>query len=299
LLTRRSLLTLAVGGLAAAVSAAVYPFAEALGRPRVTSYRLTPQRWPTGLSLRICILADFHACRPWMTGERIAGICDQAQALDADLILLLGDYLPGVRLMTDPISTAEWARPLGRLSAPLGVHAVLGNHDYWEDEAVQNNPGTESFVAHALSEVGVSVLINRAIRVEKDGRHIWLAGLGDQLALLPGKRYERAVGAGLDDLDATLSMVTDDAPVLLMAHEPDIFLAPDPRVDLTFSGHTHGGQLNLFGWRPFSASRGSEIYPAGSYRRDGKDLIVSRGLGCSSLPLRIGSPPEILSIELG
>ncbi len=297
MLTRRSLIKLLASGFVAAVGSVAYPFLEAFAKPRIQSYRLTPKRWTTGLSLKICVIADMHACRPWMDGRRVASICDQAQALDADMILLLGDYMPAIHKLAEPIAVEDWSTPLGRLRAPLGVHAVLGNHDYWSDIAFQRDPSREPLVRQALQAAGVSVLINQALRLEKDGRAFWLAGLGDQIALLA--RYGHGYGRGVDDLRSTLSQVTDDAPVIMMAHEPDIFLDPDPRVSVTLSGHTHGGQVNLFGWRPVNASYGSAIYPAGLFREAQGDLIVSRGLGCSSLPIRLGSWPEILLIELG
>jgi predicted MPP superfamily phosphohydrolase len=86
--------------------------------------------------------------------------------------------------------------------------------------------------------------------------------------------------------------------VILMAHEPDIFPQVTKRVSLTLSGHTHGGQVDVFGWRPVAASLGSRRYPAGHFREYGRDLIVSRGLGCTGLPIRFGAWPEILEIDL-
>ena len=105
--------------------------------------------------------------------------------------------------------------------------------------------------------------------------------------------------AGLDDLEATLGQITDHAPVLLLAHEPDVFTDVPDRVSVTLSGHTHGGQINIFGWRPWAASRGSRRFPAGYFNVGGRELIVSRGLGCSSVPIRFGNWPEILLVELG
>lgn len=73
---------------------------------------------------------------------------------------------------------------------------------------------------------------------------------------------------------------------------------PD-RVSLTLSGHTHGGQISLLGWRPWAASLGSRRFPAGHYSVEGRELIVSRGLGCSVIPVRIGNWPEIVMLDLG
>jgi uncharacterized protein len=100
-------------------------------------------------------------------------------------------------------------------------------------------------------------------------------------------------------LPAMLAPITDDAPVILMAHEPDIFPKVPARVSLTLSGHTHGGQVRVMGYSPVVPSRYGNRYAYGHIREDNRDLIVSGGLGCSMIPVRLGVPPEILLIELG
>ena len=131
---------------------------------------------------------------------------------------------------------------------------------------------------------------------------VWLAGLGDQWAFPrwlqpPGVRR---IHRGIDDLVSTLAMITDDAPLILMAHEPDIFARAPARIALTVSGHTHGGQVRLFGWSPVVPSRYGNRYAYGHIVENGRNLIVSAGLGVSSkMPLRLGAPPEIVLIELG
>ena len=188
------------------------------------------------------------------------------------------------------------------LSAPLGVHAIMGNHDYWEDKSFQRDPTIETFGEKALSNVGIPVYVNRSIRLEKDGFPFWLAGLGDQAALLPSKALNRRWMRGIDDLPATLAQVTDEAPIVLLAHEPDVFADisdKPPRISLTLSGHTHGGQINLFGWTPIVPSRYGSRYIGGHIVENGNHIIVSQGLGCSGLPIRFGSWPEILEIDLG
>ncbi|WP_117191799.1 metallophosphoesterase [Rhizobium terrae] len=299
MINRRTFLKAFVGGVAGLFALAAYPVVEVMARPRLTRYAVTPTRWTSGLKLRVAVIADIHACEPWMSVGRIQAICDAANGLDADIILLLGDYVSGMNAVTDHIPASNWAQALARLKAPLGVHAVLGNHDHWEDLLFQRDPLAENIAAGALRAVGIPTYINEAVRLEKDGHGFWLAGLGDQMALRPGKDFGRAGLHGIDDLPGTLAQVTDGSPVLLMAHEPDIFPQVDDRVSLTLSGHTHGGQIDIFGWRPVAASPGSRRYPAGHYREQRRDLIVSRGLGCSILPIRVGSRPEIVVIELG
>jgi predicted MPP superfamily phosphohydrolase len=93
--------------------------------------------------------------------------------------------------------------------------------------------------------------------------------------------------------------VTDDAPVILLAHEPDIFPRVPEQVSLTLSGHTHGGQVRLFGYSPVVPSRFGNRYAYGHIVESGRSLIVSGGLGCAILPVRFGVPPEIVLIDVG
>jgi len=299
MITRRGVLKLFGVGVLGLIATAAYPFIEALARPRVTNYALTPRGWPAGFRLKAAVIADIHACEPWMDLQRIEDLCRQTQELGADVILLLGDYVSGMRLGTGQVANADWATALGKLSAPLGVHAVLGNHDYWEDRAFQLDHSAMPRARTALIDAGIATYVNEAIRLEKDGQGFWLAGLGDQMGILPGRPHDGRRTSGLDDLDGTLAQITDDAPILLLAHEPDIFRKVPDRVSLTLSGHTHGGQISLFGWRPWAASLGSRRFPAGYYSVEHKELIVSRGLGCSVIPMRIGNWPEIVVLDLG
>lgn len=290
MLTRRSFVrTLGALMLSGVASGAYAVGIEPVGRPRVVRYNLVPNRWPAGLKLRLVILADLHACRPWMPPRRIGDICDQANALEGDMILLLGDFLSGMRMGGNRVTSDEWAGKLARLAAPLGVHAVMGNHD-WIDDPGAMIAGTGPTIVHkALASINVPVYENQAARFEKDGEGFWLAGLADQI----GPRE------GLDDLPGTLAQVTDEAPVILMAHEPDVFPTVPDRVSVTLSGHTHGGQIRLFGYSPIVPSRYRNRYAYGHIVEDECNLIVSGGLGCSIAPIRFGSPPEIVVVELG
>ncbi len=96
-----------------------------------------------------------------------------------------------------------------------------------------------------------------------------------------------------------MEQITDDAPVVLMAHEPDIFPEVPARVALTVAGHTHGGQVRLAGYAPYVPSKYGRRYVYGHIVEEGRNLVVSGGLGCSGVPLRFGSPPEIVLVEIG
>ena len=300
MITRRGFLRFIGGSLLSAMSFSAYAVGiEPMLLTHVKRYSLTPPGWPDGLKLRVVALSDIHACRPWMTPERIRSLVEQANALQPDLIVLLGDYVAGTRLATDWVDAAEWAPALAGLKAPLGVLAILGNHDWWEDRSAQRAGHGPTISGKALEAAGIRVMENDAVRIEKDGHGVWVAGLADQLALRPGKAWKRKHFIGLDDLEGTLAQVTDSSPIILLAHEPDIFPDVPGRVALTLSGHTHGGQVRLLGYSPVVPSRFGNRYAYGHIVEDDRHLIVSGGLGFSIVPVRFGVRPEIVSIELG
>ncbi|UPK36634.1 metallophosphoesterase [Bradyrhizobium sp. 186] len=299
MITRRHLIR-SIGGLSAlGISTAAYGVGvEPVLRLRVTRYHPTPRQWPADFPLKIAVIADIHACDPWMPLERIEAIVERTNALNADLIVLLGDYVAGLHQVTRIIPSNEWAKVLAGLKAPLGVHAVMGNHDYWDDTTVQQ-AGHGTTIAHrALEAAGIPVYENDVVRLTKDGRPFWLAGLGDQLAFLPARRFRSTGRFGADDLTTTLAKVTDDAPVILLAHEPNIAPRVPARVALQLSGHTHGGQIRLLGWSPAVPPQHGLRLAYGHFRLK-CDVIISGGLGCSIIPVRVGVPPEIVEVTLG
>jgi predicted MPP superfamily phosphohydrolase len=296
--SRRRFLRSIAGLSAFGVSTASYGVGIEPELLRVTRYHPKPPQWPADFPLTIAVLTDLHACDPWMSIARIGEIVARTNALKPDLVVLLGDYVAGHHHVTRFIPANEWAAALANLKAPLGVHAVMGNHDYWVDRAVQQAGHGKSVAHRAIEAAGIPVYENDAVQLAKDGRPFWLLGLGDQLAFLPARRRGLVTRTGIDDLGATLAKVTDDAPVILLAHEPDIALRVPSRVALQLSGHTHGGQVRLFGWTPAVRPEQGVQFAYGHLRLK-CDVIVSGGLGCSTLPLRVGIPPEIVLVTLG
>jgi predicted MPP superfamily phosphohydrolase len=292
--TRRSVLKVLAGSVAALGTGGAYAsWVEPAYRLTVAHYDIAPPGWPAELHLTIAVIADIHVGEPHMSLERAEQIVARTNALGADLILLLGDYAAGHRFVTRRVSLRDFAGAAGALKAPLGTYAILGNHDWWDDPTAQRLGRGPVLAASELMRVGIPVLENDGVRLEKDGRPFWLLGLGDQLALLRGSLI------GVDDLPATLAKLTDDAPAILLAHEPDIFPQVPDRVALTLSGHTHGGQVRLFGFSPVVPSRFGNRYAYGHIVDNGRHLIVSGGLGTSIMPVRFGVPPEIVLVELG
>jgi hypothetical protein len=290
--SRRGLLRAGFGlagaaGLVIPGSTAAYAGVEAATDLVITDYWPVPPAWPDKQHLSITVIADLHAGGPNMGLARVGQVVDAANALGSDLTVVLGDYFATHKFITEHVPHAAWAAELARLKAPLGVYAIFGNHDWWFDI-----DGTRA----ALAKVRIPVLENNAVLLGRPGRRFWLAGLGDQLAYQLGPNEFR----GVDDLPATLAHVRSDDPVILLAHEPDIFTNVPDRVALTLAGHTHGGQIKFPMLPPLwvPSQYGARFAYGHIVERD-RHMIVSGGLGTSFVPLRLGVPPEIVRVRLG
>lgn len=219
-------------------------------------------------TLTAAFASDFHA--GVTTDPRVLQrACELLELAKPDVLLLGGDFV------SLDARDVEWLAPLlGRISAPLGRFAVLGNHDHWN--------GADR-VIRALETGGIEVLINRNRRLPSPFQHTWVCGLDDFLC---GEPDARAALAGAEGTRIVLM----HAPANLLDLEGE-------RFELALCGHTHGGQIALPGGTPLHAGPGpfSRDYNRGRFRMDhGGTLIVSVGLGCSTLPIRLNSEPEIV-----
>jgi len=285
----------AFGWAAAGVGSDALAFEPAF-RLNVTSYQLSPPRWPRELKLKAAVIADIHACEPWMPASRIRGIAELANSLKPDVIFLLGDFAGGHRFVTGPVMPEEWSNALSVLQAPLGAYAVLGNHDWWHGPLPGMPADKAQGVRRALLSTGIEVLENRALLLKKDGQPFWVAGLGDQIAEKVGHRVFR----GHDDLAGTMAQIKSSAPAILLAHEPAIFARAPERISLTLCGHTHGGQVNI----PFIGEQLITSYYEldwvyGHIVERGRHLLISAGLGTSIAPIRFMRPPELVEVVIG
>ena len=235
--------------------------------------------WPQALrGLRIAILADLHIGSPYNGLDSLRNIVRQANDLEPDLILLPGDFVIQGVLGGEQIHPDAIAPVLAELRAPLGVYAVMGNHDWW----LRRPP---ELIA-AFRANGIPVLLDEAVRVERDETAFWIVGIGDY--------WETP-----HDVDAALEATTDGAPVIAFTHNPDVFPEIPARVTLTIAGHTHGGQVYVpFVGRPVVPSEFGQRYAIGLIREQGRMLYVSSGVGTSILPVRFLVPPEITVLEL-
>jgi predicted MPP superfamily phosphohydrolase len=243
---------------------------------RVSAYTV-PQPAPALKGLRIAVISDLHAGSPYIDTAKLDRLVAMTNAARPDLILLTGDYVitnvVGGRYM--PIDTV--VAHLKGLHAPLGVFAVMGNHDRWDNA---------DHIVSAFRAEGVSVLENAHVMLPPPRNGIALVGLGDREN--GGPKVKRSL-AGIT------------GPALCFVHSPDVFPRLPPTCALTVAGHTHGGQV----WLPFlgrpavsSVSRFGQRYAIGVIRENNKTLFVSSGVGTSILPLRFGVPPEISLLTL-
>ncbi len=278
-LTRRRFLQL--GGLGAAgvtVATASSGFAQT-HQVVVEKVEVWLERLPKELDgLTIVHLSDFH-----YASERdstvIRAAVRAANALNPDIVVLTGDYVT-VSMNRSSLSSAQGAMPctqiLSGLRAPMGIFAVLGNHD-------QCNP---QFIVRSFENHGITVLKNYALHVERGGARLWLAGVDDVLEGKP--RLEKA-----------LRTIARGELTILLAHEPDFADAvKDYPVDLQLSGHSHGGQIRL----PFAGATYlpplARKYPNGLRRLGPLTLYTNRGLGTVVLPVRFNCPPEVTLLTL-
>jgi len=234
--------------------------------------------WPSDLNgLRIAAVSDIHAGSPFIDDNKLRLLVERTNATRPDLIVLLGDYMVRDSWHSSQMQPEQIARALKSLQAPLGVYAVLGNHDWWYDV---------SRVRAAFETNGIRVIDNYVVRLEKNGRGFYVVGIADAWSLT-------------DDIAGTASRVPPGEPAIAVTHNPDIL----PRLPLTFqltlAGHTHGGQVNLpFIGRRIVPSEFGQRYAAGHVEEEGKHLFVTTGVGTSVFPVRFRVPPEIAVLTL-
>jgi hypothetical protein len=220
-----------------------------------------------GTALRIAFASDFHA-GPTTSPALLDAAVDTLTAAQADLLLLGGDFV-SLRASYAPRLLAR----LADVPAPLGRYAVLGNHDYWADA-----PG----IVGMLESAGITMLTNRGIRLPTPFDAVVVSGIDDHTS-------------GTPDAGAAFA---NEAPVrVVLMHAPSGLLdIGERRFDVALCGHTHGGQVALPDGRPLLVAHGrlSRRFSSGRYHLDGGGtLLVSRGVGCTTLPVRVNAPAAV------
>lgn len=271
-MTRREFVRSAgVAGLATLVAAAA-PYQP----PRSFVVSREERRIP-GITrpLRLVFLTDLHL-GPYLGERELQRWVDATLRLEPDAVLLGGDLVD--RNYRGDL--AELAAHLPRLSAPLGVYAVLGNHDHARFPRL--TPMLE-----LLETSGVELLVNSAVRVRDDlvltGLDDFRVGRPDMAAALASAAHLRGGGGGA---------------VTLLSHNPDVIPELPGGVDLVLSGHTHGGQVRLPFLGPVITSSAYGRRYASGWVDDPMPAYVSRGLGVTSLPFRYDCPAELTHLTL-
>lgn len=275
LITRRAFLRIGAAGVVG-LAAAGWGFGVEPGWIATERHTLALPRLPVEFAgLKLAHISDIHMDE-WMTAERVADIVARVNAETPDVIAITGDFVTHSPARFAPLLTAT----LAPLSAPLGVFAVLGNHDHW----------THAPTVHAaLTAAGITVLRNAVVPISRDRATMVVAGVDDVWV----KRH---------DLEAVIQQLSDNdnAPAILLAHEPDfaVTAAATGRFDLQLSGHSHGGQVVVPIYGPPVLPRLGKLFPAGHYSLAGMQLYTTRGLGMIPPRVRLNCRPEITILTL-
>ena len=233
---------------------------------------------------RIVQFSDIHLGS--MRSELLERAVEQMNRLRPDMIAFTGD-IQNMR----PDELTRYTSTLRRLHAEDGVYSVLGNHDYSEyvpKLPMQQRRHNEQLTREFHANVGWQLLLNDHRIIRRGSDSIVIAGEeNDGLPPFPSKA----------DLKRTLRGVSPRSFVVLLQHDPSAWrrsILPGSNVQLTLSGHTHGGQMSLFGLRPTNLTGREDD---GLYQEAGRALFVSTGLG-GFVPFRFHMDPEVVEITL-
>jgi len=227
---------------------------------------------------KIAMLTDLHVGL-FTRLSRLRRYSKMMDQNDPDLVVICGDITDD-----DAHYLTKFLKGLSPLRSTIPVVGVLGNHDFYANPIKSLN---------YLKDSRLRILLNEGMKLEKNGTAIWLAGVSDYAAGRFGEWSELA-----PNFDKALEGKPAGMPTVLMCHQPHGFKdSIDHQVELTLSGHTHGGQFG-FKWLKWSLAKPFLKYDMGLFEENGCQLYVSSGTGFWALPVRFGLSPEVSLIEL-
>jgi uncharacterized protein len=227
--------------------------------------------------MSIGVASDLHVGAPHVGLAQIDRLVDGINAAHPDLILLPGDFVIKGIIGGESIEVDAIADHLSRLRAPLGVYAILGNHDWWYD-------GEK--VRHALEARGIHVLENESVVIQHQGQGVRLVGVGDDMT-------------GHEDIRRAFRGTNANLPTIVMVHDPAN--APDLSAGsvVAFAGHTHGGQVSLpLIGALITPGRAPRSHAYGWLDDVPVPTFVTSGVGTSILPVRFNRRPEYLIVRV-
>jgi len=251
---------------------------------QVTHPRIRLRRLPRAFEgFRIAQLSDIHI-GPFMSAEEIrkyVAICNQQKA---DLVVLTGDFITWDASTQDAVVTE-----LAALKAPYGVFGSLGNHEFWSD--------VEDSITRRFAARGIRILRQQSVTIQSGAETLNLLGVDYQSLRRNRDHGGHFVHRYLENIE---HLVKPDTTNILLSHNPNTFdAAPALDIDLSLSGHTHGGQVTLEYIHPdLAPSRLVTPYVKGWFQKDDAQLYVNSGIGTIFVPIRLGAPPEITIYEL-
>ncbi|MCM2315368.1 MAG: metallophosphoesterase [Thermoanaerobaculia bacterium] len=247
---------------------------QALVPLRVERVPVTIAGLPTELrGMRIALISDIHVglfSRP----DRLAKISRAVMSQNPDHVVVAGDFIDD-----DPYFVPKFLKGLEPIGAGTGVTAVLGNHEIY---------GDPHDVIRQLSGTRVRLLVNEGTGVLRGDEVLWLAGVSDY------------AGSGelKPDLDAALRGRPENAPVIVISHQPRVFPEAIKRhLPLVLAGHSHGGQFGVR-WLGWSLAGVFIPYDMGLFQKGPTQMYVTTGTGYWLVPMRFGMSPEVVVIEL-
>lgn len=227
--------------------------------------------------IKIVFISDTHYGDYYLK-NRLKNIIDKTNSLNPDLVILGGDYLfveENTKFNKDILN--KFLKEIKEIKARHGVIAVLGNHEYYLKENMK-------LLLEGMQENNVNILVNKTYSMDFENTRILFHGLDD---LKTG------------ELNVNNIQINEKYLNIIISHNPDFFEEYNINFDLGLSGHTHGGQINLFGlYAPVTESSYGQKFTHTTNKKDNSTIITSKGLGCSRIPIRFFAAPEIIELNI-